>query len=271
MKKEKIIATFFISLGVIFVFSLEGLAQTKIELNKEEISNLQKILKEFPEIYPEGYVTGYYGPLTQRAIKKLQAKCKLPETGIVNEATLKCLFPIVKIQVLFPNGGEVLDRNQIQTIKWKVEFEPKSEPFSKERIFWRKASIDLLKKVPDKTQSIFVKHIGTVDLLDTEYYWRITPDIPNGPDYIIRISTGFKILPLIEGKEEIKILPPKPPRVPPYWEWNFDESDGTFTITGETKKLDFSETIKILEEISKNLEKIINDLKRVIELLKAER
>jgi peptidoglycan hydrolase-like protein with peptidoglycan-binding domain len=273
MNKEKVII-FLIFLAIVY-FGLIGIAKAQMTIGQkgEEILNLQKILREFPEIYPEGYVTGYYGPLTQNAVKRLQAKCNLPETGTVDEATLKCIFPNVKIQVIFPNGGEVLDRNQIQTIRWKVEVEPGIEPYLKERPFWEKASIDLLRKFsvycpvgPCPSQSIFVKHIATVDLFDTIYSWKITPDIPNGSDYVIRISTGLRILPLIEGKTEVKI----PSVVPPSWEWNADESDGTFTIIGEVQeKPDLSEAIRILEEISKNLEKTIGDLKRVIEILKS--
>jgi hypothetical protein len=271
MNKEKIIVFSILLFLAVFGFAKTAKAQMTIGQRGEEILNLQKILKEFPEIYPEGYVTGYFGPLTQRAVKKLQSKCNLPETGVVDEATLRCIFPRIKIEVIFPNGGEILDRNQIQTIKWKVEVEPGIEPYLKERPFWKKASIDLLRKVsvsciiePCPPQSVFVKHIATVDLFDTVYSWKITPDIPNGSDYVIRISTGLRILPLIEGKTEIKI----PSIVPPYWEWNADESDGTFTITGEIQpKPDLSEIIKILTEISKSLEKISADLKKAIELL----
>jgi hypothetical protein len=271
MNKEKIIVFSILLSLAVFGFTKTTKAQMTIGQRGEEVLNVQKILKEFPEIYPEGYVTGYFGPLTQNAVKKLQEKCKLPKTGIVDEATLRCIFPRVKIEVIFPNGGEILDRNQIQMIKWKVEVEPGIEPYLKERPFWKKASIDLLRKVPVycitepcPPQSVFVKHIATVDLFDTAYSWKITPDIPNSSDYVIRISTGLRILPLIEGKTEIKI----PSIVPPYWEWNADESDGTFTITGEIQeKPDLSEIIKILTEISKNLEKISADLKRAIELL----
>ena len=271
MNKEKIIVFSILLFIAVFGFTKTAKAQMTIGQRGEEVLNLQKILKEFPEIYPEGYVTGYFGPLTQNAVKKLQERCKLPETGVVDEATLRCIFPRIKIEVIFPNGGEILDRNQIQMIKWKVEVEPGIEPYLKERPFWKRASIDLLRKVPVycitepcPPQSVFVKHIATVDLFDTAYSWKITPDIPNGSDYVIRISTGLRILPLIEGKTEIKI----PSIVPPYWEWNADESDGTFTITGEIQsKPDLSEIIKILTEISKNLEKISADLKRAIELL----
>jgi hypothetical protein len=274
MKKEKIFVLFLLTC---LVFSLAKVVKAQMMMGQrgEEISNLQKILKEFPEIYPEGHVTGYFGPLTQSAVKRLQAKCNLPETGIVDEATLQCIFPRVKIQVLFPNGGEVLDRNQIHTIRWKVELEPGIEPFLKEKPIWKKASIDLLRKVPVycitepcPPQSVFVKHIATVDLFDTAYSWKITPDIPNGSDYVIRISTGLRVLPLMEGKTELKI----PSIVPPYWEWTADESDGTFTITGESQpKEGLTEIIKTLNEISKNLEKVLNELKRVIELLERVR
>ena len=276
MKREKILFLFLFTCLALSLAKIVN-AQMMMGWRGEEISNLQRILKEFPEIYPEGYVTGYFGPLTQKAVKRLQAKCNLPETGIVDEATLKCIFPRFKIQVISPNGGEVFDRNQIQTIKWKIELEPGVgiESFSKEKPIWKKASIDLLRKVPGycitepcPPQSLFVKHIATVDLFDTAYSWKITPDIPNGSNYVIRISTGLRILPLMEGRTEIKI----PSVVPPYWEWTTDESDGTFTITGEAQQKEgLAEIINTLNEISKNLEKVLNELKRVIELLERVR
>jgi tartrate dehydratase beta subunit/fumarate hydratase class I family protein len=255
----------------------------------KEVSNLQKILKEFPDIYPEGYVTGYYGRFTENAVKRLQRECHLPETGYVDEDTLKCLFPKVKIQMIFPNGGEVLDRKQIQTIRWKVEMESGAEPGFTERPFWAKASIDLLRiKRPEKKS--FVKHIASVDFFDTnEYSWKITPDIPNGSGYVIRITAGFRTVGETETGEIIIPRPFENFPIPEYWEWNSDESDGTFTIaektqpkadktqpkTGETQpkagetqpKPDFSEIIKTLTEIGKNLEKISAELKRAIELL----
>ena len=37
--------------------------------------------------YPEKYVTGYFGELTEAALKRFQAKHGLPQTGTVNPAT----------------------------------------------------------------------------------------------------------------------------------------------------------------------------------------
>ncbi len=48
----------------------------------DEVRELQEFLKQFPDIYPEGLVTGYFGPLTEAAIQRLQEK-----QGIVSEGT----------------------------------------------------------------------------------------------------------------------------------------------------------------------------------------
>ncbi len=40
----------------------------------EEVKRLQEFLKTDPEVYPEGLVTGYFGPLTEKAVKKFQEK-----------------------------------------------------------------------------------------------------------------------------------------------------------------------------------------------------
>jgi peptidoglycan hydrolase-like protein with peptidoglycan-binding domain len=78
MNKDK--ANIFLISLAIALFCFIGIAKAQMMMGQrgEEVSNLQKILKEFPEIYPEGYVTGYYGSLTKNAVKKLQAKCNLP-------------------------------------------------------------------------------------------------------------------------------------------------------------------------------------------------
>ena len=125
-----------------YIADAKGVA---IGSRSDEVKAIQEILKEDSSIYPEGYVTGYYGSLTENAIKKLQKKCGLPETGILDDATEKCIYPInYKVTVVSPNGGEVWDRNTIQTIKWDVT-EPDAT-IQSIKPFWPKASIDLFKR-----------------------------------------------------------------------------------------------------------------------------
>ena len=53
----------------------------------DEVSKLQELLASDSEIYPEGLVTGYYGPLTRQAVMRFQARHKLVATGNFDENT----------------------------------------------------------------------------------------------------------------------------------------------------------------------------------------
>lgn len=52
-----------------------------------EVAQLQAYLATDKSIYPEGKVTGYFGPLTQRAVKNFQKRYGLPQVGRVGPAT----------------------------------------------------------------------------------------------------------------------------------------------------------------------------------------
>lgn len=72
-----------------------AMVKEEIKITKElykgvsgnEVKEVQKFLKQFSEIYPEGLVTGYYGPLTEKAVKKFQEKEGMPATGKIDETT----------------------------------------------------------------------------------------------------------------------------------------------------------------------------------------
>ena len=52
-----------------------------------EVLHLQAVLAQYPALYPEGQVTGYYGEQTKQAIARLQAKYRLPKTGYADART----------------------------------------------------------------------------------------------------------------------------------------------------------------------------------------
>ncbi len=63
--------------------------------NKDiEIEHLQELLAADKDSYPEKYITGYFGSLTEAALKRFQTKHRLPQTGIVDAATQKELNTI---------------------------------------------------------------------------------------------------------------------------------------------------------------------------------
>jgi peptidoglycan hydrolase-like protein with peptidoglycan-binding domain len=268
-------------------------AQVAIGSRSEEVKMIQEILKTDPNIYPDGYVTGYYGQLTTNAVKKLQKRCRLPETGVIDTDTEKCIYPTgYKIRVISPNGGEVWNRNETHTIQWEV-IEP--EVSIPERPLWSKASIDLFRRIAIPTacmvcpsgqvcppcptsESIFVRHIATVNLFDKAWTYgpRTTSDVPNGSDYVIRISTGEGIVSI--WTQEIKTAPGTsiPVRTQDIWPVSppltnqvaWDESDGTFTITGEISPI--CPVCPVICPERPNLEKVITILQNMIaELQKA--
>lgn len=287
---KKISVLFLLSLIITLVgFSYIAYARgVAIGSRSDEVKDIQEILKENPDIYPEGYVTGYYGPLTEKAIEKLQKKCGLPETGELDDATEKCIYPInYKVKVVSPNGGEILDRNTIQTIKWEV-----TEPdmtIQSIKPFWPKASIDLFKRVatvcptcpegivcaPCPTeQSVFVKHIATVNLFDKSYSWKVKTDIANSKDYVIRISIGKNIAPLWRWEKNQGNIPTTSeiwPNSLPSSLINWDESDKVFEIAGEIKPecptCPVCDTQKI-ESVISILQNMIAELQKAIALLK---
>jgi len=52
-----------------------------------EVFNLQKVLSLDPAIYPEGEVTGYFGKMTEAAVKRFQRKYGIRTTGQVGPQT----------------------------------------------------------------------------------------------------------------------------------------------------------------------------------------
>ncbi|MCH8244655.1 peptidoglycan-binding protein [Patescibacteria group bacterium] len=52
-----------------------------------EVTKLQALLASDPSLYPEGLVTGWYGPLTTEAVWRFQEKVGIVPSGEVDEAT----------------------------------------------------------------------------------------------------------------------------------------------------------------------------------------
>ncbi len=79
--------------------TLQLLKQLKFGMTSEEVKQLQELLATDPDVYPEGLITGYFGRLTERAVKKFQKRICLEEVGAVGPKTLS------KINELLTEGA----------------------------------------------------------------------------------------------------------------------------------------------------------------------
>lgn len=272
------------------LFPFVGMAQTDASLKRgstgDLVRDLQDALKADPSIYPLGLVTGFFGQATENAIKNLQKKYGLPQTGVVDEATASIIYPNrVQFKVLAPNGGETWSKDNTQTILWEVTVGPisvqgrelapsaQSAPSSIARPsvvpIIRKASIDLIK---DSDPS-YSYRIANVDLYQASYTWRIPENIPNASDYRIRISFGDRYLclpaPAVQrGLPEFPSTTQAPSSTglcPPEWpQYSSDTSDNVFSITGKGG----SDTREALRLLISQMESTLNVLLRQLQEMK---
>lgn len=59
----------------------------KVGSENEEVELLQKVLSTDTSLYPEGKITGYYGSLTEKAVKRFQGKHGIEQAGVVGPKT----------------------------------------------------------------------------------------------------------------------------------------------------------------------------------------
>lgn len=59
----------------------------KLGDKSDEVGHLQELLAIDPNVYSEGLITNYFGPLTEKAVKKIQEKFELPISGQLDEKT----------------------------------------------------------------------------------------------------------------------------------------------------------------------------------------
>ena len=81
----------------------------------EDVRNLQKLLAKDKSIYPEGLVTGLFGPLTEKAVKKFQAKYNLPQVGKVSSATRELLTIVSSISDSSPASPSVAQSSSVSS------------------------------------------------------------------------------------------------------------------------------------------------------------
>lgn len=93
MKKiQKLFAVGLLFTLIPFVASAQSLNRgLRRGLSGDDVKVLQALLAADSSIYPEANISGYYGTLTQNAVRKFQKKYNLDQVGVVGPKTLKKL------------------------------------------------------------------------------------------------------------------------------------------------------------------------------------
>lgn len=84
--------------------TLKLIRNLKQGMSGEDVKLLQETLAADPAVYPDGFVTGYYGQLTAKAVKSFQKKHGISQTGYVGPLTMARLnrelddHPIVAVR-----------------------------------------------------------------------------------------------------------------------------------------------------------------------------
>ena len=63
------------------------------------MEHLQVLLASESSIYQKGLITGYFGSLTENAVKIFQKRYQLPVSGIADSATLKKLEQLSSVEI----------------------------------------------------------------------------------------------------------------------------------------------------------------------------
>lgn len=84
----------------------------------ENVRLLQQLLATDATIYPEGMITGFFGPLTESAVKRFQSKLKLEQVGVVGPQTLARIN-----EILAATGASIPANFLGSRIKFEIKME----------------------------------------------------------------------------------------------------------------------------------------------------
>jgi len=69
--------------------TLKLMRNLKPGMSGDDVKTLQEFLSTDPSIYPEGLISGYFGKMTEKAVKKLQKKLCISQVGQVGPQTMR--------------------------------------------------------------------------------------------------------------------------------------------------------------------------------------
>lgn len=202
-------------------------------LKHPEVELLQQTLSKDSAIYPGGLVTGYFGFLTQKAVKKFQAKYGIAQTGYVGlltRAKLNELFgggggtKNFSLKIISPNGGEKIAVNDTVEVRWSLSPAPPS-------------SHTLILSLFDGPTPGIVASLRPIPQ-SGKYSWKVLPSITQG-DMVFMLQSGSYRMKasLYDGAPCLGLCPPT--NVPQPKLLNEDISDAPFVVAKQATSTNY--------------------------------
>ncbi|MEK7575207.1 MAG: peptidoglycan-binding domain-containing protein [Patescibacteria group bacterium] len=138
-------------------------SQLDVGARGAQVTALQNFLATDPKVYPEGLVTGYYGPATQAAVKNFQIGYGLSPVGRVGPATLNVINTIMKsgrgIDVSAPmiNNKTVTTGSGTATLSWQTDENASA------KVFYSTSPMVAFESMTAKTEPTFVGGSVVID------------------------------------------------------------------------------------------------------------
>lgn len=92
--------------------------QLDFGVHSNEVAKLQSFLAKSGVIYPEGIVSGYYGPLTQKAVMQFQTSYDLPQVGRVGPLTMAKINELITSGLGLDVNAPVITGVTLQTARY---------------------------------------------------------------------------------------------------------------------------------------------------------
>jgi len=169
----------------------------KLGMTDAEVSKLQSFLKTMPDVYPEGLVTGYYGQLTAKAVKKFQEKnagdvlkpLGLSEgTGVVGEKTMEKMNKVIAESAPTVVVGGTVNNATIKEEKVTLCHFPPENPINKQTITVGASAVPAHKAHGDTIGACTIEQLPPVTTTPTPTVCTTDAKKCSDGSYVTRIS-----------------------------------------------------------------------------------
>lgn len=121
-----------------------------------DVFNLQTFLASNSDIYPAGLVTGWYGPLTQAAVRQYQLGYGISNVGVVGPITRASMNNTMARQLGIDVYGSTIYNRSVQTSTNSATINWTATGYNSGKVFYSTSPIGAISAIGQFTAPIFI-------------------------------------------------------------------------------------------------------------------